>query len=114
MKGIHLKAMHNVFANVVRELRVFSHVLSQNVLFPTYSSLNASGGSIVITAPGGPERSAGSLGVAMNKRVSAAYSTSELKRRVPCILRDSSDGRIGFFKDKQCLETSVRLTMTRS
>ena len=55
MKGIHLKALHNVFANIVRKLRVFSHVLSADELFPTYSPLNASGYSIVTSAPGGPE-----------------------------------------------------------
>ena len=114
MKGILLKAMRNVFANVVRELRVFLHTLSTDQLFLTYSSLNASGGSIVISALGGPERSAGSLGVVMNKRASAAYSNQDLKRRVLCILCDSSDWWNRIFKDKQCLETIVRLTMTRS
>ena len=114
MKGILLKAMRNVFANVVRELRVFLHTLSTDQLFLTYSSLNASGGSIVISALGGPERSAGSLGVAMNNRVSAAYSNPELNRIISCVLRYSSDWWNRIIKDKQCLETIVRLTMTRS
>ena len=114
MKGIHLKALRNVFANVVRKLRVFSHVLYVDELFPTYSPLNASGYSIVTSAPGGPERSAGSLGVAMNNRVSAAYSNPELNRIISSVLRYSSDWWNRIFKDKQCLETIVRLTMTRS
>ena len=114
MKGIHLKALRNVFANIVRKLRVFSHVLYVDELFPTYSPLNASGYSIVTSAPGGPERSAGSLGVAVCKRVWAAYSNLELNPRILVILRCCSDWANRIIKDKQCLETSVRLTMTRS
>ena len=114
MKGIHLKAMRNVFANVVRKLRVFSHLLSADDLFLTYSPLNASGGSIVIPALGGPERSAGSLGVAMYKRVSAAYSNLGLDHKISANSRYFSDWWNRIFNDKQCLETIVRLTMTRS
>ena len=114
MKGIHLKALHNVFANIVRKLRVFSHVLSADELFLTYSPLNASGYSIVTSAPGGPERSAGSLGVAVNKRVWAAYSNLELNLRILVILRYCSEWENRIINDKQCLETSIRLTMTRS
>ncbi len=114
MKGIYLKAMHNVFANVVKKLRVFSHLLFHNNVILTYSSLNAFGKSIVITALGGPERSAGSLGVVMNKRVLAACSIPELKRRGHYFLRDSSNWWNRIIKDKQCLETFERLTMTRS
>ena len=114
MKGIHLKALHNVFANIVRKLRVFSHVLSVDDLFLPYSPLNASGYSIVTPAPGGPERSAGSLGVAVNKRVWAAYSNLELNPRILVFLRYCSDWANRIINDKQCLETSIRLTMTRS
>ena len=114
MKGIRLKVTRNVFANVVRELRVFSRLFSLNDLFPTYRPLNASEGSIFITTLGGPERSAGSLGVAMNKRISAAYSSLELDREVPSIFRRVADEWNRIMKDKQCQETSVCLTMTRS
>ena len=104
MKGIHLIATHNVFANVVRELSVFSRALSFHELFLPYSSLNASGGSIVITIPGGPERSAGSLGVVVSKRFSAAYSGLRLNHKVLSILRYVSESWNRIIKDKQCLD----------
>ena len=114
MEGIRLKVTCNVFANVVRELRVFSRLLLLNDLFRTYRPLNASVGSIFITTLGGPERSAGSLGVVMKKRVSAAYSNLELDREVPSIFRRVADEWNRIIKDTQCQETSVCLTMTRS
>ena len=104
MEGIRLKVTCNVFANVVRELRVFSRLLLLNDLFRTYRPLNASVGSIFITTLGGPERSAGSLGVVMSKRFSAAYSGLRLNHKVLSVLRYVSESWNRIIKDKQCLD----------
>ncbi len=114
MKGIHLKVTRNVFANVVRELSVFSRALSSHELFLTYSPLNASDDSIVITIPGGPERSAGSLGIVVRKWISAAYSGLRKNREIVIFMRCVLERWNRIIKDKQCLETIIRLTMTRS
>ena len=114
MKEIQLILAHNVFANVGKCLRVFSRLISGFESTFRFSVLNASVGATNIVIPGGPERSAGSLGAAVNKRVLAACSKPELKRRQHYFLRDSSNWWNRIIKDKQCLETFECLTMTRS
>ena len=73
MKEIQLILAHNVFANVGKCLRVFSRLISGFESTFRFSVLNASVGAANIVIPGGPERSAGSLGIAIVDCVSEAY-----------------------------------------
>jgi len=73
MKEIHLNLAHNVFANVGKCLRVFSRLTSNIELLFRLGSSNASVGATTNNIPGGPERSAGSLGIAIVDCVAEAY-----------------------------------------
>ena len=82
MKEIQLILAHNVFANVDKCLRVFLRLISGFESTFRFSFLNASVGAANVVIPGGPERSAGSLGIAIMDCASGAYSVDSLSRCV--------------------------------